>query len=127
MQRLRSAHYRSVRPSKLQKPPERQLLPLMTLTQIDDTDAKQSSCQHRHGFVSVVSDCSWSFVVVLFASSLQAQRVDWPTYGSDAGATKYSAATKITRENVSQLTPAWEWATGETPMRDKGVRPGQFQ
>src|SRR5258707_290925 len=99
----------------------------MTLTQPDDTDDKQSSCQRYHGFASVVSDCSWSLVVMLCASTLQAQRVDWPVYGSDAGATKYSAAAKITRENVSRLTPAWEWATGETPMRDKGVRPGQFQ
>ena len=61
------------------------------------------------------------------ADSAAAQRVDWPTYGSDAGATKYSAAAKITRANVNQLVPAWEWATGETPMRDKGVRPGTFQ
>ncbi|HEX7938649.1 MAG TPA: hypothetical protein VF483_06620, partial [Gemmatimonadaceae bacterium] len=54
------------------------------------------------------------------------QRVDWPVYGSDAGATKYSAAKQITRDNVAQLTKAWEWSTGETPMRDNGVRPGQL-
>jgi quinoprotein glucose dehydrogenase len=66
-------------------------------------------------------------VSLVFANPVAAQRVDWPVYGSDAGATKYSAATKITRENVAQLVPAWTWDTGETAMRDKGVRPGQFQ
>jgi len=55
------------------------------------------------------------------------QRVDWPSYGSDQGATKYSAAAQIDQSNVARLTVAWSWETGEIAMRDKGVRPGQFQ
>ncbi|MEK7401926.1 MAG: PQQ-binding-like beta-propeller repeat protein [Gemmatimonadota bacterium] len=75
----------------------------------------------REGLATTVA------ALLSLSQPVAAQRVDWPVYGSDAGATKYSVATKITRENVAQLTPAWEWATGETPMRDKGVRPGTFQ
>jgi quinoprotein glucose dehydrogenase len=97
------------------------------MTTLRTTKQRCAACQRRREFLSVVSDCSWSFIVLFFASGLNAQRVDWPVYGSDGGATKYSVAAKITRENVNQLAPAWEWATGETPMRDKGVRPGQFQ
>ena len=68
-----------------------------------------------------------SLVAALISLPASAQRVDWPSYASDAGATKYSTAAQITRDNVARLAPAWEWATGEAPMRDKGVRPGQFQ
>ncbi|HEY9227330.1 MAG TPA: PQQ-binding-like beta-propeller repeat protein, partial [Gemmatimonadaceae bacterium] len=46
-------------------------------------------------------------------------------WGGDPGATKFSTLTDINRSNVSQLTRAWEWATGETP--NGGTRPGNFQ
>jgi quinoprotein glucose dehydrogenase len=58
---------------------------------------------------------------------LSAQRIDWPVYGSDAAATKYSPASDINPTNVAQLKVLWEWSTGETPMPDKRVRPGNFQ
>jgi quinoprotein glucose dehydrogenase len=57
----------------------------------------------------------------------QAAGQNWPVYGGDNGATKYSALTDINRGNVSRLAPLWEWATGDSVMRDKGVRPGNFQ
>jgi len=60
-------------------------------------------------------------------NALAAQRVDWPAYGGDAGATKYSAAALITTQNVARLAPVWTWETREAPMPDKRVRPGQFQ
>jgi quinoprotein glucose dehydrogenase len=66
-------------------------------------------------------------LLLAMSATATAQRVDWPAYGSDGGATKYSAARLITRENVARLAPAWEWTTDEVPMRDKGVRPGAFQ
>lgn len=57
--------------------------------------------------------------------------VDWPTYGSDAGGTKYSPLTDINRQNVSQLTLAFSWRTNEQPIPasegQKAARPGQFQ
>ena len=66
-------------------------------------------------------------LVIAAAQSAAGQRVDWPVYGSDAGATKYSSAAQIDRANVAGLTLAWEWATGETAMPDRKVRPGNFQ
>jgi quinoprotein glucose dehydrogenase len=58
-------------------------------------------------------------------------RVEWPTYGSDAGATKYSGLADINRENVPRLTIAWRWRLGEQaiPRTDttKAARPGSFE
>ena len=37
----------------------------------------------------------------------------WPTYGGDAGGTRYSPVTQITPANVGQLQVAWTFRTGE--------------
>ena len=71
-------------------------------------------------------------VALLLVLPAAAQKpVDWPTYGSDAGAMKYSRASLINRTNVNQLQPAWEWRTGErnVPASDStpAARPGDFQ
>ena len=55
------------------------------------------------------------------------QMVQWPAYGSDLGATKYSTAADINRSNVARLAVAWEWATGETPNAEFKARPGSFE
>lgn len=59
---------------------------------------------------------------------------EWPTYGGEAGGSKYAAATQIDRENVGTLAVAWTWDTGETaitgprrPVRDQDVVPGNFE
>jgi quinoprotein glucose dehydrogenase len=52
---------------------------------------------------------------------------EWPAYGGDLGATKYSTLTGINRQNVGALARAWDWATGETPMTSPRTRPGNFQ
>jgi quinoprotein glucose dehydrogenase len=36
----------------------------------------------------------------------------WPSYGHDAGGTRYSPASQITRDNVAQLKMAWTYRTG---------------
>src|ERR1700736_970657 len=36
----------------------------------------------------------------------------WPSYGHDAGGTRYSGATQINRDNVAQLKVAWTYSTG---------------
>ena len=61
------------------------------------------------------------------AAGAQSASFNWPVYGGDLGATKYSALTDINRDNVARLAPLWEWATGDSVQRDKGVRPGNFQ
>lgn len=40
---------------------------------------------------------------------------DWRVTGGDAGNTRYSALTGITRENVAQLQVAWTYHTGDAP------------
>jgi quinoprotein glucose dehydrogenase len=62
---------------------------------------------------------------------LEAQRTDWPVYGGDAGAMKYSPLSDINRSNVARLTIAWRWKVGERPMprtdSTRAARPGNFQ
>jgi len=38
--------------------------------------------------------------------------LDWSAYGGGPGGTRYSSLTQITRQNVTQLKPAWEYHTG---------------
>ncbi len=56
---------------------------------------------------------------------------EWPTYGNDPGATKYSPLTEIHRGNVAQLQVAWRWRTGEQPIAAsataRAAHPGNFQ
>ena len=70
--------------------------------------------------------------ILVMPPALRAQaRVEWPTYGGDAGATKYSPLTDVNRRNVRRLTMAWRWAVAEQPIRQtdstKAARPGNFQ
>jgi quinoprotein glucose dehydrogenase len=76
-------------------------------------------------------------VVVLscLASVGAAQRApvsgEWPTYGNDAGASKYSPLTQIDRSNVARLQVAWRWRVGEShyvnPEGEQPSRPGYFE
>jgi quinoprotein glucose dehydrogenase len=70
-----------------------------------------------------------SFIVFIAAAATtaRAQIVEWPAWGGDLAATKYSTLTDINRDNVTRLTKAWEWATGETPNANPRTRPGNFQ
>ena len=49
---------------------------------------------------------------VLLALILLTADVDWTAYGRDAGGTRYSPLAQVTRQNVAQLKPAWEYHTG---------------
>jgi len=66
-----------------------------------------------------------ALVILLVAAAvhgLHAQR-DWPTYGYDAGSTRFSPLTQINAGNVSRLARAWTYHTfvempappGQTP------------
>jgi len=69
--------------------------------------------------------------VPTLASAQQRVRTDWPVYGGDPGATKYSPLADIDRRNVQRLALAWRWRVGERaiPRTDstKEARPGNFQ
>jgi quinoprotein glucose dehydrogenase len=43
-------------------------------------------------------------------------RSDWPTYGGDAGSTKYAPLDQITRDNVSRLVVAWRWESPDNTV-----------
>src|SRR5262245_6662277 len=61
------------------------------------------------------------------ASAQRGKIVEWPAYGGDQGGTKYSTLAQINRDNVSQLQLAWEWKTGEQPLKEFNTTPGAFQ
>src|SRR5437879_5728908 len=56
---------------------------------------------------------------------LLAADIDWSAYGRDAGGTRYSPANQITRQNVAQLKPVWEYHTGalqpKTALNEKAA------
>ena len=75
-----------------------------------------------------------SLLCLALSQSLGAQRApsrEWPAYGGDAGATKYSALATINRGNARTLAVAWRWRVGERPIprtdSTKAARPGNFQ
>jgi quinoprotein glucose dehydrogenase len=45
----------------------------------------------------------------------------WPAYGGDAGGTRHSPLTQITRDNVSQLDIVWTYRTGDTPAKSQAA------
>lgn len=47
------------------------------------------------------------------ALAAQAGSADWPAYGHDAGGTRFSPTTQITRDNVARLEIAWVYRTGD--------------
>jgi quinoprotein glucose dehydrogenase len=67
----------------------------------------------------------WLLTASLFAASSKQQ--EWPVYGGDQGAAKYSTLDTINRSNVSRLKLAWEWKAGEGPVEEFKATPGQFQ
>ena len=60
-----------------------------------------------------------------------AQRVEWPVWGGDPGGRRYSTLEDINPSNVSGLTLAWEWRTGErklaTASHGKPASPDKFE
>ena len=53
--------------------------------------------------------------------------VEWPVYGGDPGASKYSPLDDVNRDNVAQLRLAWSWETGEVPKPEFVTSPGMFE
>lgn len=51
----------------------------------------------------------------------------WLHYGGDAGGNRYSAAEKITAENVKRLRKAWTYRTGDREARAEDMKHSAFQ
>src|SRR5215467_11989275 len=62
------------------------------------------------------------FAALAFVTAANAQ--DWPTYGGDPGASRYSSAQQINRGNVGRLGVAWTYHTGEQERRGKNFEQG---
>jgi len=53
---------------------------------------------------------------------------EWRYYGGDAGSSKYSALTQITRANVNRLDVAWRWSSVDNEIvKTSPARPGMYQ
>jgi quinoprotein glucose dehydrogenase len=52
---------------------------------------------------------------------------NWAFYGGDAGGSRYSPLNQITRNNVSQLKPAWEFHTGDVSDGSDGRPKSEFE
>ncbi len=46
----------------------------------------------------------------------------WHYYGGDAGGHRYSPATQITVDNIGELTPAWQYSTGDRSSKPQALR-----
>ena len=53
-----------------------------------------------------------ALLLVIGAAPQRKTDTDWPSFGRDPGAQRYSPLTQITPQNVSQLQPAWSFDTG---------------
>ncbi len=65
--------------------------------------------------------------VMRCSASSDGRAGEWPYYGGDQASTKYSNLTQINKNNVSTLTLAWTWKTGEQELRQFGTHPGTFE
>jgi quinoprotein glucose dehydrogenase len=53
--------------------------------------------------------------------------VEWPSYGGDAGGSRYSPLTQINKSNVAQLKIAWELHTGDVSDGSNGLAKSEFE
>src|SRR5690349_14325195 len=60
---------------------------------------------------------SLAFLLILPLQLSLAQDSDWPVYGGDFGATKYSPLKQISSDNVKRLKPAWVYRCDDMQER----------
>lgn len=68
-----------------------------------------------------------ALVAVSTIGHAQERRHEWPVYGGDQGATRYSPLADIHRGNVAGLQIAWTWKPGERGLPEYETQPGTFQ
>ncbi len=104
------------------------------LSSVTQHPATSTSIQHSARWVkrsAFLSATLAGITIALVGFQRPSSMVEWPTYGGDAGGMKYSPAADVNRDNVTRLTPAWSWATGEKTVSasatTKAARPGNFE
>lgn len=65
--------------------------------------------------------------IIWLGTAGAAQEPGWPTYGNDAGGTKYSTASQINRDNVGKLKLAWSYRTGALDVKTKLIEKAAFE
>ncbi len=88
-----------------------------------------------HGFVrSMCARRAVVFVLLFLGGALVAAKSEgakgeWPVYGGDNRATRYSSLDQINKDNVGQLKVAWKWESpdGAILKQQPDLRPGEFQ
>ena len=53
------------------------------------------------------------FAAVLLLVGAAFAQTDWPSFGNDPGAMRYSPLRQIHADNVERLKPAWTFRTGK--------------
>jgi len=71
--------------------------------------------------------CFVVLALVGLSVAQSASDVGWPSYGNDAGGTRYSAARQIDRSNVARLQIAWTYRTGAMEQDTKLIRKSAFE
>ena len=61
------------------------------------------------------------------AQSADDAHAEWPSYGGDAGGSRYSPLAEINKANVSQLRVAWELHTGDVSDGSNGRAKSEFE
>ncbi len=90
-----------------------------------DNQSKQPRLQSTAAAILVIAIGSFFIASGVFAQS--APSAGWPAYGGDSGGTRFSPATQINRENVSQLKLAWTFHTGAFPHNPDLDRKAAFE
>jgi quinoprotein glucose dehydrogenase len=76
----------------------------------------------------ILAGCILLAVGMMGRSASSDDRVgEWPYYGGDQAGTKYSNLTQINKNNVSTLSVAWTWKTGDQELKQFGTHPGTFE
>ncbi len=82
--------------------------------------ASSTTCRH----VAIVLA---SMIVAIILAQQRARAQDWSSYGGDPAGTRFSAASEIVPQNVSRLTLAWSYHTGEAARRGDAFRRSAFE
>jgi quinoprotein glucose dehydrogenase len=69
----------------------------------------------------------WLMVCMETSANGDELGVGWPTYGGDAGGTRFSRLSQITPQNVARLTRAWEYRTGDVSDGTGSISATSFQ
>ncbi len=64
---------------------------------------------------------------IVVSTGGQSQSIEWPVYGGQTTASKYSPAADLTPANVGRLGIAWQWQHGERPLTEYGTTPFRFE